>query len=71
VRRSPLLLSIGPCRADTSFSLADQKLKARLKRFESARVPTNLRNERLFEVRFFDGLPKCVFFLCSSRSVRR
>ncbi|GAA5905964.1 hypothetical protein JCM8208_003387 [Rhodotorula glutinis] len=40
------------------LTLQNQKLKARLKRFESARVPTNLRNERLFEVRFFDGLPK-------------
>ncbi|KPV76899.1 uncharacterized protein RHOBADRAFT_51883 [Rhodotorula graminis WP1] len=40
------------------LTLQNQKLKARLKRFESARVPSNLRNERLFEVRFFDGLPK-------------
>ncbi|GAA5998144.1 uncharacterized protein JCM10292_002353 [Rhodotorula paludigena] len=40
------------------LTLQNQRLKARLKRFESARVPTNLRNERLFEVRFFDGLPK-------------
>ncbi|BGP22217.1 frequency clock protein [Rhodotorula toruloides] len=40
------------------LTLENQKLKARLKRFESARVPTNLRKERLFEVRFFDGLPK-------------
>lgn len=40
----------------------DQRLKQRLKRFESARVPNNLRNERLFEIRFFDGLPKCVSF---------
>ncbi|GAA5990639.1 hypothetical protein JCM10908_003165 [Rhodotorula pacifica] len=40
------------------LTLQNQRLKQRLKRFESARVPTNLRNERLFEIRFFDGLPK-------------
>ncbi|GAA6026263.1 hypothetical protein JCM8202_002721 [Rhodotorula sphaerocarpa] len=40
------------------LTLQNQRLKQRLKRFESARVPNNLRNERLFEIRFFDGLPK-------------
>ncbi|GAA5857292.1 hypothetical protein JCM8547_002203 [Rhodosporidiobolus lusitaniae] len=36
----------------------NQQLKARLKRFESARVPNELRKERLFEIRWHEGLPK-------------
>ncbi|GAA6035041.1 hypothetical protein JCM8097_002157 [Rhodosporidiobolus ruineniae] len=36
----------------------NQQLKAKLKRFESARVPNELRKERLFEIRWHEGLPK-------------
>ncbi|GAA5924754.1 uncharacterized protein JCM15063_005724 [Sporobolomyces koalae] len=40
------------------LTLQNQQLKSKLKRFESARVPSSMKNERLFEVRFFEGLPK-------------
>lgn len=40
------------------LTLQNQQLRAKLKRLESAKVPSNLKNERLFEVRFFQGLPK-------------
>ncbi|GAA6064764.1 hypothetical protein JCM10212_004412 [Sporobolomyces blumeae] len=40
------------------LTLQNQQLRARLKRFESAKVPSHMKNERLFEVRFFQGLPK-------------
>ncbi|GAA5948575.1 hypothetical protein JCM21900_005178 [Sporobolomyces salmonicolor] len=40
------------------LTLQNQELRARLKQFESAKVPKNLRKERLFEVRFFESLPK-------------
>ncbi|GAA5865330.1 hypothetical protein JCM1840_001531 [Sporobolomyces johnsonii] len=40
------------------LTLQNQELRARLKQFESAKVPNNLRKERLFEVRFFESLPK-------------
>ncbi|GAA6012594.1 hypothetical protein JCM10207_009051 [Rhodosporidiobolus poonsookiae] len=36
----------------------NQQLKAKLKRYESARVPSALRQERLFEIRWHEGLPK-------------
>ncbi|GAA5828964.1 hypothetical protein JCM11251_004081 [Rhodosporidiobolus azoricus] len=36
----------------------NQQLKAKLKRFESARVPNELKKERLFEIRWHEGLPK-------------
>lgn len=41
---------------------ADQALKGRLRRYEAARVPAQLKKERLFEVRFFDGMPRFVIF---------
>lgn len=31
-------------------------MRDRLKRYEAARVPVDLKRNRLFEVRFFDGL---------------
>ncbi|GAA5870878.1 hypothetical protein JCM16303_001614 [Sporobolomyces ruberrimus] len=40
------------------LTLQNQQLRAKLKRFESAKVPSSMKNERLFEVRFFQGLPK-------------
>ncbi|KAK4701387.1 hypothetical protein P7C70_g4842, partial [Phenoliferia sp. Uapishka_3] len=39
------------------LSLQNQALKGRLRRYEAARVPAQLKKERLFEVRFFDGMP--------------
>ena len=43
-----------------SMAFADQQLKARLRRYEAARVPSELKKERLFEVRFFEGMPRFV-----------
>ncbi|GAA5961549.1 hypothetical protein JCM3765_002622 [Sporobolomyces pararoseus] len=40
------------------LTLQNQQLRAKLKRLESAKVPSNMKDERLFEVRFFQGLPK-------------
>ncbi|GAA6020145.1 hypothetical protein JCM11491_005543 [Sporobolomyces phaffii] len=40
------------------LTLQNQQLRAKLKRLESAKVPTSMKDERLFEVRFFQGLPK-------------
>lgn len=37
---------------------ADQELKGKLRRYEAVKVPQDLRKERLFEVRFFEGLPQ-------------
>ncbi|KAL8283329.1 hypothetical protein RQP46_005739 [Phenoliferia psychrophenolica] len=39
------------------LSLQNQALKGRLRRYEAPRVPAQLKKERLFEVRFFDGMP--------------
>lgn len=35
---------------------SDQALKARLRRYEAAKIPTSLKHDRLFEIRYFDAL---------------
>ncbi|KAM0746729.1 hypothetical protein T439DRAFT_329432 [Meredithblackwellia eburnea MCA 4105] len=40
------------------LTIQNQQLRERLRKYESARIPSDLKKERLFEVRFFDGLPK-------------
>ncbi|KAK4700101.1 hypothetical protein P7C70_g6150, partial [Phenoliferia sp. Uapishka_3] len=42
------------------LTLQNQQLKSRLRRYEAAKIPNDLRRDRLFEVRFFEGLPKFV-----------
>lgn len=43
--------------ADLIYRLADQALKAKIRRLEGARLPSHIKKERLFEVRYFDALP--------------
>ncbi|SCV69764.1 BQ2448_1158 [Microbotryum intermedium] len=38
------------------LALENQALKAKLRRYETARVPANLKRDRLFEIRYFEGL---------------
>lgn len=47
------------CRALTTVP-ADRELRDRLKRYEAEGVPTDVKQDRLFEIRFFDALPPCV-----------
>ncbi|GJN90993.1 hypothetical protein Rhopal_004007-T1 [Rhodotorula paludigena] len=42
--------------------LQNRQLRDRLKRYEAGNVSTDLKHERLFEIRFFEGLPPCVPF---------
>jgi hypothetical protein len=35
-------------------------LKGRLRKYETPKVPSDLKNDRLFEVKFFDGMPRYV-----------
>ncbi|SCZ89526.1 BZ3500_MvSof-1268-A1-R1_Chr9g10442 [Microbotryum saponariae] len=38
------------------LALENQALKAKLRRYEAARVPATLKRDRLFEIRYFEGL---------------
>ncbi|KDE06756.1 hypothetical protein MVLG_02952 [Microbotryum lychnidis-dioicae p1A1 Lamole] len=38
------------------LALENQVLKAKLRRYEAARVPATLKRDRLFEIRYFEGL---------------
>ncbi|KDE05774.1 hypothetical protein MVLG_03865 [Microbotryum lychnidis-dioicae p1A1 Lamole] len=39
------------------LTIENRKLKGRLRRFEASSVPASMEQDRLFEVRFFDGFP--------------
>jgi hypothetical protein len=59
---SPSFLTDSPFLQVDELTRQNQELKARLRRLEGARCPTELKKERLFEIRWHDGLSKCVAF---------
>lgn len=50
--------------------LPDRMMRERLKRYEAGAVPLDLKRNRLFEIRFFDGLPALVRISTVSQAMR-